>query len=240
MNSSLSTWKHVVKLTHRSNAITHSLFFSFVFSSVRNDGSMTTDGSWNMVSQPQPMYVSLSQAQPIDLREGSEVKKEKDKEKEDDKSSEGCKSSEGGISFLHLNDWVRLHEVKLVSRDTWDSRSKNHPENDADAYSRNGHPPCKLIKTGLHDLEIRDWHQTPCRNGAACKAHARDVYDAEKAPMQKQRFLRCWFLHNFEDEEIEVAAGSLLRIRQIKSSAEAFDGRYSEIQLPPPQCDELD
>ena len=203
---------------------------------------MTTDGSWNMVSQPQPMYVSLSQAQPIDLREGSEVKKEKDKEKEDDKSSESGKSTEVGISFLHLNsnDEERLQVVKLVSRNSWDSRFKNHPENDADTYSRNGHPPYKLIKTGLNDLEIREWHQTPCRNGPACKAHARDVCNAKKAPMLKQHFLQCCFLHNFEDEEIEVAAGSRLRMRQIKSIAEALDGHYSQIQTPPPQSDQLD
>ena len=160
----------------------------------------------DIVPQAQPMCLNLRQAQPICLREG----KEKDKEKEEDKSSEGDKSSDTWDVFF-LQRCTR--KVKLVRRDTWDIRYKNHPEHDADSYSKNGHPPNKLINTGLNGiLEIRDWNQTPCRHGVACTAHAHG---------------RCWFLHG--GEEIEVAAGSPLRLRQIKSSSEAIDGRYSDL-----------
>ena len=110
------------------------------------------------------------------------------------------------VTLFKAND--RKRPIKLIARDTWAEEGKHQPEQDADTYSSTGLPPKKLIRRGS-TLEIRDWKFTPCRYGANCKAHERHW---------------CPFLHRTgeenEDQEEEVAAGSELRLRQIKSKLE--------------------
>ena len=100
--------------------------------------------------------------------------------------------------------------IRLVARDSWLPEFLSWRELDADSYSRNGHPPKKLIFVrNSGEVEIRDWRRTPCRYGQKCKALQRGV---------------CAFKHDGEDE-VEIAAGSALRLRQIK---QAFERRRQE------------
>ena len=102
-------------------------------------------------------------------------------------------------------------KIKLVPRETWMNEFMGWKELDGDAYSRNGHPPKKLIlMKSKNEMEIRSWGKTPCRYGAACAA-------------QKKGY--CLFMHKNCQDDVEVAAGSALRLRQIKH---AFDTRGSE------------
>ena len=95
--------------------------------------------------------------------------------------------------------------IRLVARDSWLPEFLGWREMDADSYSRNGHPPRKLIllrNSGA--VEIRKWDNTPCRYGPACKA---------------QRRGKCAFNHD-DEAAVEIAAGSALRLRQIKQAFE--------------------
>jgi hypothetical protein len=92
-------------------------------------------------------------------------------------------------------------KISLVARDTWMPEYLGWKELDADSYSRNGHPPKKLIlRTDTNEMEIRGWNETPCRYGSKCS-------DWNKG--------RCLFMHTSCVNEVEVAAGSALRLRQI-------------------------
>ena len=92
--------------------------------------------------------------------------------------------------------------IRLVPRETWMDEFTDYPEEDADSYTNSGLPPKKLIRRGS-EVEIREWHDTPCRYGEACQAFLDGT---------------CLFVHRkgIEEEEAEVAAGSVLRLRQIK------------------------
>ena len=93
-------------------------------------------------------------------------------------------------------------KIKLVARKTWFPQFMSHREDDGDVYSRNGHPPKKLIMLrSTSRTEVRDWNDTPCRYGKECKAHKRKM---------------CWFKHEYCEDEVEIAAGSSLRCRQIQ------------------------
>ena len=97
--------------------------------------------------------------------------------------------------------------IRLVARDSWLPEFLSWRELDADSYSRNGHPPNKLILVrNSGEVEIRNWKNTPCRYGKRCKAQ------------------QCFFKHDREGE-VEIAAGSALRLRQIK---QAFERRRQE------------
>ena len=62
-------------------------------------------------------------------------------------------------------------------------------------------------------VEIRKWDNTPCRYGAACKAHRRG---------------HCAFNHD-DEAAVEIAAGSALRLRQIK---QAFERNRTKLTMP--------
>ena len=97
-------------------------------------------------------------------------------------------------------------KIKLVARETWMDEYIPWKELDGDVYSRNGHPPKKLILSkSTNTMAIRKWNETPCRYGAECKKHKRG---------------HCWFLHENCEDDVEVAAGSGLRLRQIKHAFE--------------------
>ena len=93
-------------------------------------------------------------------------------------------------------------KIKLTARKTWFPQFMSHREDDGDVYSRNGHPPKKLIMLkSTSGTELRNWNDTPCRYGRECKAHKRKM---------------CWFKHDHCEDEVEIAAGSALRCRQIQ------------------------
>ena len=102
-------------------------------------------------------------------------------------------------------------KINLVARDTWLPEYLHFPELDADTYSRNGHPPKKLIyKKSTKEMEIRGWRQTPCRYGMTCRGLKRGY---------------CFFIHTSSQNEVEIAAGSALRLRQIQRAIETVQVR---------------
>ena len=62
-----------------------------------------------------------------------------------------------------------------------------------------------ILSKSTNTMAIRKWNETPCRYGATCKKHKRR---------------HCWFLHENCEDDVEVAAGSGLRLRQIKHAFE--------------------
>ena len=101
-----------------------------------------------------------------------------------------------GIKIIGKEEFVSTNEYLYPKNDViWE-------ELDGDAYSRNGHPPKKLVlKKSINELQIRSWSRTPCRYGDTCPGRQTG---------------RCWFMHTSSQDEVEVAAGSVLRLRRIQ------------------------
>jgi len=96
--------------------------------------------------------------------------------------------------------------IKLKPRNTWLPEYASWEELDGDVYSHTGLPPKKLIWNKLTGaVAICHWSCTPCRYGESC---------------QKHRQGKCLFKHSDCSDEIEIAAGSPLRLRQIKNDFE--------------------
>ena len=113
----------------------------------------------------------------------------------------------------------RKRPIRLVERDTWDPEFIAWVELDGDSYSRNGHPPKKLVlKKSTKQLQIRSWNRTPCRYGDTCPGRQNG---------------RCWFMHTSSQDEVEVAAGSALRLRQIQRKLEIRlrDAREKDVNI---------
>ena len=101
-------------------------------------------------------------------------------------------------------------KINLVVRDTWMDEYLVFLEWDGDSYSRNGHPPHKLMLTKTtNEMEICGWQQTPCKYGERC-------WNLKRG--------HCLFIHSSCKDEVEVAAGSALRCRQIKRDFEVRRG----------------
>ena len=113
-------------------------------------------------------------------------------------------------------------KIQLVPCDSWMPEFMSWQELDGDAYSRNGHPPKKLIlNRSSKEMEIRSWNRTPCRYGEQCSAKKRGS---------------CWFMHTNCKDDVEVAAGSALRLRQIKHAFErTHDGEQKHVAMAQPK-----
>ena len=97
-------------------------------------------------------------------------------------------------------------KINLVARDTWMPEFLDFPELDGDSYSKNGHPPKKLmLKKSTNEMKVCGWQQTPCRDGEHCRKWKRG---------------HCFFIHSSSNDDVEVAAGSALRCKRIKRAFE--------------------